>query len=184
MPCITITMKFETIFDKHTDIISDKQWITTWSFDIDALKNNPDSGDYSAPVRRALFKAFAILSGSGDIRLRERSFTVFMGDHGPEFRYFAVGIRDSTFRGVKDILYSEFSRIEGFMYETRDRMPYIALIPFYRYIHGRIIEYTFDDELAGKKYVDEYYQTGLNIRYRMWISAETCDVKEKYISKG
>ena len=177
-------MKPETIFDKHTDIISDKQWITTWNFDIEGLKKNPDSGDYSAPVRKALLKALVTLINSNNIRLRERSFTIFMGDHGPQFQYFAVGIKDSTFRGVKDLFHQEFSKIEGYMYETSDRMPYIPLVPFYRYIHGRIIEYTYDDELAGKKYVEEYYGSGLTTRYRMWISAEEYDTKEKYILKG
>ena len=185
MPFISsYAMKFDTVFDRHTDFISDRLSITCWSFDIDGLKTNPDSGDYSHPVRKALFAALARIARSGNRRIRERSFTLFMGDHGPGFIQFGVGIRGSTFRAVKDIFESEFAGVNGYEYETNGRLPYTPLVPCYRYIHGAIIEYTGDSSLAGKKHHDEDFSSGLTIRYRKWLSAETEGLKPRYIRKG
>ena len=176
-------MKFETLFNKHTDIISDSRFIVYWSFDIEGLKRNPDSGDYTAPVRRYLFKSLSIIAHSGNRRIRERSFTIFAGDHEEGFSQFGLGIRGSTDRRVKDILLSGFEKIEGFLYETNGLMPYTPFIPCYRYIHGNIIEYTFDEEIIGKKYIDDIYGSGLKIKYRTWLSSETEELKPRYIER-
>jgi hypothetical protein len=177
-------MKFETIFSNHTDIISDWLFITCWSFDIDGLKTNFNSCDYSNPVRKAIMNALSRIAGSGNKRIRERSFTIFMGDHDEGYQHFGVGIRYSTYRKVKDIFTSEFNRINGFLYETNGRIPYTPFIPYYRYTHGKIIEYTYETALAGKKYIDKIFESGLSIRYRMWMSAEVSGLKQKYIKKG
>ncbi len=174
-------MNFTTIFNKHTDIISDWLFISCWCFDIEGLKTNPDSGDYTDPVRKSLMCGLAKIASSRNKRIRERSFTIFMGDYGDGFQYFGIGIRYSTYKIIKDIILSEFITIKGFLYETNDRLPYAPFIPVYRYIHGKIIEYTYDDSRVGKKRIDNLYKSGLSIIYRKWISSEVSGLKQKYI---
>lgn len=178
------TMKDETIFNNHTDIISDWLFITCWAFDIKGLKETSGSGDYTEPVRIALLRSLGEIANSRNKRIRERSFTIFMGDFGEGNQNFGIGIRDSTYRKVKNIFLKEFEATNGFLYETNDRMPFAPFVPCYRYIHGNVIEYTFEDSLVGKKYVDSNYGSGLTIKYREWVSAENYGLKQRYIKKG
>lgn len=173
-------MNSSTILYRHTDFISDRQYITYWGFDTFGLKKNEDSGNYSMPVRKALFGALSKIARSRNKRIRERSFTIFMGDYGSTFQYFGIGIRHSTFRMVKDIFESYFSNVIGYEHEDYDRMPYIPFIPVYRYINGKIIKYTYEEKLAGRVIIDDMFDTGLLIKYRMFISAEAYDLKQKY----
>ena len=176
-------MRYETVLKKYTDIISDNQYITTWYFDSPLLNTVMKYGDYSHAVRQSILRVFKTMAMSGNKRIKYRGFTLFMGDCGESFQYLCAGIRNSTYRAVRDLFYNEFQKIPGYVHETSDRMPFTPLVPLYRYINGEVIEYTYDISRAGKKYIDTVYDTGLTIHYRLWLSAEAEGLKERYIEE-
>jgi len=175
-------MKWETIFDKHTDFISEYQDIMIWGFYFETLREGHSAGDYSVPVRRALLSALRSISELKNKRIRGARFTIWMGDYGPQNEFFCVGVPSKLSYTVTDILSSYLTGLEGFEFLECGRIPYVPLIPVYRYEAGKVIEYTSDESLAGKKKIDdgEEYGSGLKILYRIDECAEALDMKERY----
>ena len=173
-------MKWETIFDKYTDFISDYQDLIYWGFDYQTLQEVYATGDYSQPIREALFKVFETLSKSNNSFIKYRHFTVFMGDYGPKNRLFGVGILSSSSGKIIDIFSKYFKEITGYEYMGGSSIPWVPFLPVYRYEYGLIIEYMNDNDIAGKKVYDQEFGTGLKILYRWWESAEGLDSKQEY----
>ena len=176
-------MKWETIFDKHTDFISEYQDILIWGFHFEKLLETYETGDYSVPVRKALLLALRSISESKYKRIQGARFTIWMGDYGPQNEFFCVGVPSKLSYTVTDILSSYLTGLEGFDFLECGSIPYVPLIPIYRYEEGKVIEYTSDETLAGKKKKiddEEEYGSGLKIIYRIDECAEALDMKEKY----
>lgn len=176
-------MGWNSIFDKYTDIISDSQLVQFWCFDFEELKSFYNTSDYSRPVRSALFSIFKAMNESHDKRIRLRHFSVWVGDIGDLNQYFCIAIPSRMSAYVVNIFKKNFESMCGFDSWNYDRLPYIPLIPVYRFEFGRIIEYTYETSLAGKYKIDigeEGFNSGLTVQYRKWVSAEGLDTKQFY----
>jgi hypothetical protein len=165
---------------RYTDFISDKQKLVCWGFDFRGLKSISETGNYSDPVRQAMFTACKDMAESGDRFIRNRHFTIFMGDYGPENEIFWIGIRWSTSKRIFDIFSTYLKLLKGFDHIEEFRTPWVPLVPMYRYEYGRVIEYIYEDTLAGMRSVDLDFGTGVKMLYRLWVSAEEYDLKQKY----
>ncbi|MFC1671321.1 hypothetical protein ACFL20_13090 [Spirochaetota bacterium] len=173
-------------FVKYTDFISDWQNVQSWGFDFETLQCAYDVGDYSIPVREALFKSLKRIASSKSKSIRDRHFTVWMGDYGSENRYFWVAVPSWMYQRVEKIFDKYFESLEGFMFRGGGRIPYLPFIPIYRYEYGRVIEYTYDDSEAGKMKIDEGeegFGSGLTVVYRNYESAEGFDMRQKYCGR-
>jgi len=175
-------MKWETIFEKHTDFISEYQDILIWGFYFETLLETYNVGNYSVPVRRALLCALRSISESKNKRIRGARFTIWMGDYGSQNEFFCVGVPIRLSSRVTDILSAHLTGLHGFEFLEGGSIPSVPLIPIYRYEAGKVIEYTSDESLAGKKKIDdeEEYGSGLKITYRIDECAESLEMKEKY----
>jgi len=175
-------MKWETVFEKHTDFISEYQDVLIWGFYFETLREGHSAGDYSVPVRRALLSALRSISESKSKRIRGARFTIWMGDYGPLNEFFCVGVPIRLMSRVTDMLSAHLTGLDGFEFLEGGSIPYVPLIPVYRYEAGKVIEYTSDESLAGKKKIDneEEYGSGLKIIYRIDECAEALDMKERY----
>jgi hypothetical protein len=173
-------MKQSVIWERHTDFISNRQEILLWEFSISELQRHYDVQIYSLPIEIELFRAIKAMAASGNKQLRERSFTIFMGDCGPGFELFAVGVPAKTSSRVTDLITGCFENIRG--YETMEygQIPFVPLIPCYRYDHGAMFEYTKDYFMAGKRRADDAVISGMGVFYRMYESAEGIGVRERY----
>jgi hypothetical protein len=172
-----------SVFDKHTDIISDSQLVQFWCFDFEKLKSSYNSSDYSLPVRSSLFNTFKVMNSSYDLRIRLRHFTIWVGDYGDLNQFFCIGIPYRMNSKIVNIFKNNFESMPGFVLWNYDRLPAVPLIPVYRYEYGRIIEYSYETSLAGKFKIDngeDSFNTGLTVQYRRWVSAEGLDTKQIY----
>ena len=171
------------LFLKHTDFISDWQYVRSWGFDFQVLQDSYNTCDYSLSVRRALFMALKKIASSRSSRVRDRHFTIWMGDSGPENQYFWVAVPYRMLRSVVDIFDRVFSSQDGFMFEGNgDQIPYLPLIPVYRYEYGRVVEYA-DFSEAGRMRIDDEedgFGTGLVVVKRARESAEGFEVRQHY----
>jgi hypothetical protein len=173
-------MKQSEIFEKYTDFISDYQHILIWEFDSQVIQKNYDTYSYSLPVEIQLFKALKKIAESKNKTIREKKFTIFMGDFGSAFELFGIGICSRTNAKVKEVITGLFEEIKGYQAMEYGRIPFVPLIPKYRYENGLVIEYTAESKLAGKFRKEDSEISGLKILYRMCESADGLDVKEKY----
>ncbi len=167
-------------FELYTDFISDYKDILCWGFAFETLMSAYSTEDYSMPVRRALFQGFEAIAVSGNRRVRERHFTVWMGDYGSENQYFCVAVPFWMLQRAKDVLDSVFTGVQGFMFMECCAIPYMPLIPIYRFEYGIVVEYTYEESMSGKMKIDTEYGTGLSVIYREWLSAEEYDIRQKY----
>ncbi len=168
-------------FEQYTDFISDYQEVLCWGFDSEVLMSAYGAANYSVPVRRALFAGFKAVAESGNRRVRERCFTVWMGDYGDENRYFWAALPGRMLHQVGEAVSSCFTGLRGFMFNEFGTVPRISLVPVYRYECGRVVEYAYEDSLAGRMRIDSEFGTGLTVLYRRWLSAEEFFVKERYL---
>lgn len=168
------------LFLNHTDFISDSQEILLWEFGIAQLQEAYGSPSYSLPAETALFQAFRAIAASKNKSVRERSFTVFLGDCGAQFELFGIGIGAKTDSKISDIITGCFENIRGFHSMEYGRIPYVPLVPKYRYDRGRVFEYTLDAARAGKFRKPDDITGGLDVRCRLWMSAEDAEMKERY----
>jgi hypothetical protein len=173
-------MNSTTIFEKYTDIISDKQTLQCWGFDINTLKENGIS-DYTRNVRDAILYSLQNITESKNKRIRDRAFTVFIGDYGNDFEFFAAGIKITIDKRIKQIITTNFQSVQGYYESFGEATPYISLTPEYRYTYGKIFQYTFEDSKIGKKVIENIYGKCVTLFHREWISAEEYDTKEAYI---
>ncbi len=172
-------MKSNDSLYKFTDFISDYQDILICEFNSSIIQKSYNEQTYSFPVKAQLFNALKIIADSKNKSIREKKFTIFMGDFGSAFELFGIGIKSKITTKITDIISSCLNEVKG--YETMEygRIPFVPLIPCYRFESGIIVEYTSNTEIIGKMGMDEEFGTGLEIIYRMWESAEGLGMKEK-----
>jgi hypothetical protein len=173
-------MKQSDIYEKYTDFISDNQDILIWEFDSQAIQKGYDVSTYTLPVEIQLFRALKKIAESKNKSIREKKFTIFYGDFGTANELFGVGIAGRTTVKVSEIITGVFEEVNGYQTMEFGKIPWVPLIPWYRYENGLVIEYTYESRLAGKYRKDDATIAGIKIQYRMWESAEGLEVKEKY----
>ena len=124
------------------------------------------------PVEIELFRALKKIFESKNKTVREKKFTIFLGDCGSQFELFAIGVSAKINSRVSDIITGCFEDIHG--YETMEygQIPYVPLIPKYRYDCGNVYEYTSETRKAGKFRKDDAVIAGLKVQYRIYESAE------------
>lgn len=174
-------MNEDLIFTHYTDIISDYQNVFCWGFDTAEL-SKLSAGDYSRPVRYALFRAFKELANSMNKNYRFSRFTVFGGDCGPSFEFFSLAVSSKISSRIIDVLGNAFREDPGFIWMEGGSIPSTPLMPLYRYDRGLIVQYVYDDNEAGKRKIDtkEEFDSGLTVLNRLWVSAEGLDLQQKY----
>jgi hypothetical protein len=173
-------MKQSDLFEKYTDYISDYQDVLIWEFNSKRIQENYNTLTYSMPVEIQLFKGLKKIYDSKNKSIREKKFSIFMGDLGQAFELFGIAITAKVSSKITDIISGCFEDIKGYKTLEYGKIPWVPLIPRYRYENGMVIEYTSESKLAGKLKVEEPESSGLKIMYRMYESAEGFDVKEKY----
>lgn len=175
-------MNENLIFSHYTDIISDSQNVICWGFDTETLIKL-SAGDYSRPVRYALFRAFKELADSMKKSYRFSRFTVFGGDCGLSFEYFSLAVPGNISSRIIGVLEEAFNADPGFSWMEGGSLPSTPLLPLYRYDRGLVIKYVYDDNEAGKRTIDskEDFGSGLSVLNRLWMSAEAFDLGEKYV---
>jgi len=156
-------MSNDEIIEKYTDFISLNQRLICWGFRIEILEKSYE-GCYGDPVKRALLQALKALSQSGNKRLRERSFTIWIGDYG--WGYW-VGIPSKISSDVVELIGKFLKSINGYEILEFGSVSVMSLIPKFRYEKRKVIEYS-DFDLAGSERLDDedWYGTGLVIHYR------------------
>jgi hypothetical protein len=146
---------------RNLDIISDYQSVYIWKFDSEKIITSSKYSDYSLPLRISLF-------------------TIWMGDIGPPNNFFSIAIPAITSRVIRQLFNTYYSIEPGYSGSEFNKIPCIPLIPVYRYEYGRIIEYCYDEKLAGKFVIDNKYNSGLSVQYREWVSAESFSLNQRY----
>ena len=144
---------------EHTDFIADHAPCAFFLYHHEALEDVPDG---PGAVVRALLTGLLALR-SGPKAMRERAFTIFLGDCGPGYSIFACAL--GTIDGRTVSFLTPYMRNGAFW--TIEVADCGTLLPKYRYDHGHVIEYA-DDDMAGTAYVDDQdrYGTGLVIHCR------------------
>jgi hypothetical protein len=165
---------------RNLDIISDYQSVYIWKFDSEKIITSSKYSDYSLPLRISLFKIFLYLASSSKKIYRLRHFTIWMGDIGPPNNFFSIAIPAITSRVIRQLFNTYYSIEPGYSGSEFNKIPCIPLIPVYRYEYGRIIEYCYDEKLAGKFVIDNKYNSGLSVQYREWVSAESFSLNQRY----
>ena len=156
--------------EPHIDLISSKRsglvFLYRWQYLEQQGLQGPD-------LQARMFRALADL-GKQNKELRERAFTVFVGDYGSDFGAYALAIT-TTNSNVSNFL-------RGYLPKTGLSGPregeFPLLCPLFRYDHGYLIRYV-EDELAGESFVDddEWYGTGKTIYRR---GTDPTDSKSQY----
>lgn len=172
------------IFQKYTDFISDYQDVLIWEFDSETIQKGYDVSTYSLPVEIQLLKGIKKIAESKNKSIREKKFTIFWGDFGSAFELFGVGITGRTSSKVIEIITSAFEEVNGYQAMEYGKIPGVPFIPRYRYENGLVIEYSSEPRLAGKFRKDDAIIAGLKVLYRMWVSAEGVEVKERFCTAG
>lgn len=172
-------MDIRNSYNRNIDIISDYQSIYVWKFESKFIKQKNYS-DYSLPIKKLLFKFFYYLASSNKKFYRLRHFTVWLGDAGPPNNIFCMAIPYRTSRVIIQLLDNYCSTVPGHAGFEFDKIPYVPLIPVYRYEYGKVVEYCYDEKQAGRYIIDDKYNTGLTIQFREWISAEDFNLKQRY----
>ena len=126
-------MKQSEIFEKYTDFISDTQDVLIWEFDSAVIQKYYNTYSYALPVEIQLFKALKKILESKNKSLREKKFTIFMGDFGSAFELFGIGISGKTTAKVTEIITGLFEEVRGYQTMEYGRIPYVPFIPKYRY---------------------------------------------------
>jgi len=174
-------MKDSTIFYHYTDFISDTQRMHMWGFDYKAIKKAYRVPDYSLPVLHALFQGLKGLAESKSERMKNRKFTILIGDFGEEFRLFGVGVANVLSTPVLDVVGAPMEVLKGFATQDYGVTPWVPFVPWYRYECGTVIEYVYENErIKAKPVSDVKFGTGLPVICRKWRSAEDFEMKEKY----
>jgi hypothetical protein len=176
---MNIMNRYEVI-ENHTDYISDYRAILFWKFDSLELQRGYNTCIYSLPVEIEMFRALKKISISGNKTAREKRFTIFTGDYGPAFEYYAVGITIRSDRRINEIFTECFSSIRGYSGTGSGSVPSVPLVPCFRFEKGIVIEYTDEEELAGKYRKAGPDTAGLKVQYRLWESAQGMGVRERF----
>ena len=145
--------------EPHIDLISYKRsglvFLYRWQYLNQQGLQGPD-------LQGRMFKALAAL-GEQNKRLRERAFTVFVGDYCSDLGGYALAIT-TTNSAVSNFL-------RGYLPKTGLSGPregdFPLLSPLFRYDHGYLIQYV-EDELAGGTFVDDddWWGTGKTVYRR------------------
>ena len=156
---------FET--SPHLDLIGSEP-IHAYVYDIETLERT--SPYYGFRPTQGLLRALEALGKNKSKALRERAFTVFMGDAGPGYKMFVVGV-GSTNADLGKAIRPFMRQVEGFETEEVGRSD--SFIPTYRYDQGYVISYGEPDS-AGEVKPDkpENFGTGLEFRTRWYAPPE------------
>jgi len=165
-------MKETEIWEKYTDFISDRQEILLWEFDSAILQSAYNTYTYSLPVEIELFRALKKISESKNKSVREKKFTIFLGDCGSQFELFAIGVSAKINSRISEIITGCLEDIHGYETIEYGQIPYVPLIPKYRYDCGNVYEYTSETRKVGKFRKDDAVIAGLKLQYRIYESAE------------
>ena len=141
--------EIKEIFARYTDYIPTQQYLISWGFNPESL-DNTYRGANALPVTRALLHGLKAISESKNKRLRNRRFTIWMGDY---YLWYWVGIPGRISCLVTDVLDRFFRKITGFETLGYGELATMQLVPMFRYEAGRVIQYV-DMEVAGKERVD------------------------------
>lgn len=103
-------------------------------------------------IYKALLEGLRELSEKKSERLREQDFVVW----GGEFQlHYWIGIPDAINAGVVKVMDRHLRLVPGFGRNKYEYSESLRPEAIFRYKQGRIYEYS-DEELAGKKRLDEY----------------------------
>jgi hypothetical protein len=145
--------------EEHVDLISYKRSGLVYLYRWQLLEQQ---GIQGPELQDRFFRGLADL-GAQNKRLRERAFTVFVGDYGSDFGGYAIAI--STTNGEVSNFLRQYLPKTGLSGPSEGDIPLLS--PLFRYDHGHLIRYT-ENELAGTTYIDdeEWSGTGKTIYRR------------------
>jgi hypothetical protein len=154
----------EDIAEQYTDYISENHSLFCWEFSPEELEQHYGSY-YGLHVKSALLQGLKSLAMSRNKRLRDRRFTIWMGDYGP---YYLLGVSSQLSSQVTRVLERLFVEVVGYKTSEFDDLSRLRLKPVFRYESGRVIEYS-DESVVGTEKIDddEWYGSGLTILHRM-----------------
>lgn len=152
------------LIKRHTDYISSNHEVFCWAFRLDVLEKTD-----GMPVTTALFQGLKDLSESKNKRLRDRRFTIWMGDDARMFYWVAMS---HPAVAVTNLLCRHFSRVAGYETSESALLTQLPVMPRFRYERGQVIEYS-DRDLVGTWRVDDgdWYGSGLTVLRRYAASA-------------
>ena len=132
--------------EEHVDLISYERsglvYLYRWQYLEQQGLQGPDLQD-------RFFWGLAEL-GEQNKRLRERAFTVFVGDYGSDFGGYAIAI--STTNGEVSNFLRQYLPKTGLGGPSEGDIPLLS--PLFRYDHGHLIR-DAEGELAGTTYIDD-----------------------------
>jgi len=154
----------EDIVNQYTDYISENRSVFCWEFSPEELEQHYGSY-YGRPVKRALLQGLKLLAMSRNKRLRDRSFTIWMGDYGP---YYFLGVSNRLSSQVTQLLERYFFEVVGYKTSEFGSLSELLLEPAFRYENGHVVEYS-DESVVGTEKVDddEWYGSELTLTHRI-----------------
>lgn len=160
----------------HTDFIAEEHDLVCWQYSLGTLEREYPLFPVR-PVFAAVLRSLKALSESPRKRLRERSFTVWAGDHGD---CFCVGLPQRISAEVAEFIACDLRSVPGYEAVRYVSTPYVPLSPALRYERGRVIQYS-EECVVGMERLDDdrWYGSGLTILHRVWLPAAILG-KEKY----
>lgn len=144
--------------ERYTDYIDMSQEVFCWEFSLSA------GDDIYDTVKTELLRGLKALSESKNRRLRDRRFTIALGDDAVWYYYVAI-TRPAT--DLTRFLNRYLIPIEGYDTSEFAFLNTVKALPRLRYEAGQVIEYS-DADLAGtwRDDDDDWYGSGLRIQYR------------------
>ena len=160
------------------DYIGDET-IHAFVYDISVLEQT--SSYYGFEPTKQLLHALKSLGNSKRSKLRERAFTIFMGDAGYGYSMFIVGLA-STNADLAAVIRPFMEAVDGF--DTEEIGSSSSLMPVYRYDHGHVIRYS-DMESAGNTELDDdkNFGTGLELFHRWYMPPEMDGLRGSHYGK-
>jgi len=164
----------EDHYVKYTDFIPEKNFIMGFGFPREMVDN--DAINFPGDVYKPLLKALTMIQQSKNKYIRERAFTIWVGDFNMRFW---VAVPDRLSLKVTNIMRTCF--LNKFCVSFGET-EHTSLVPQFRYQYGYIIEYG-DDSTVGQTRIDDedWYGSGATIYYRLpepsWLLGE-----ERYCS--
>ncbi|MDI6872066.1 MAG: hypothetical protein QME79_12135 [Bacillota bacterium] len=140
--------RYEEIIRNHTDFIAETQPFWCYEFEIETLERESD-GDYGYPPMKALLRALGEVKSHRNKRVRERAFTVWVGDYGP---HFCIAVPEKLAAPVVLLIRRHLKAIPGYCGEESGYG--LPLVPTFRYEYGDLIWYV-DLDSAGEDLIDD-----------------------------
>ena len=165
----------EDIAERYTDYRSENHSLVCWEFSPEELEQRYGSY-YGLHVKSVLLQGLKSLATSRNKKLRDRRFTIWMGDYGS---YYLLGVSSQLSSQVTRLLERFFVEVVGYKTSEFDDLSKLLLKPAFRYESGRVIEYS-DESVVGTEKIDddEWYGSGLTILHR--IAAPAFGRKDAY----